>query len=200
MKHLVQRCILYALYIWDAIQHVPSRAQELYELRKRFIQLPASPKLNAHATQIKQLKLEYYACMGAVEACRTCARGAPLPSGQWEGGFCCGSQTQLLFPDDELQSLRVQGTHILSFQAPKGIHAGCVFRGSTGCSLAPQHRPSQCVVYACRDLSRELGQHRQHKQLLHQYQQIKYLQEHFKAQPSQNKGVETCGSGCDGDL
>jgi hypothetical protein len=40
--------------------------------------------------------------------------------------------------------------------APRTDHAGCAFRGATGCTLALDHRPARCVHYLCETLRREL--------------------------------------------
>ena len=35
-------------------------------------------------------------------------------------------------------------------------NAGCLFRGSTGCSLPSESRPARCVEYLCHELRMEL--------------------------------------------
>ena len=39
---------------------------------------------------------------------------------------------------------------------PDDDHAGCAFRGATGCSLEPEQRPNICVRYVCLELRAEL--------------------------------------------
>ena len=48
------------------------------------------------------------------------------------------------------------GTRPRHLRAPRGDHAGCAFRGATGCTLPPAHRPQRCVHYTCNLLRREL--------------------------------------------
>ncbi len=93
------------------------------------------------------------AVFAGVEACRSCARPR---SRDWPGGHCCAGRTERLFTDPELAALRLAGTTPASLRLPTGEHAGCAFRGPTGCSLDPVNRPSLCVRYACRELETEL--------------------------------------------
>jgi hypothetical protein len=96
--------------------------------------------------------------LSAVRSCRTCAIGAPLPRGAYDGGDCCAGGTADLFDDNELAALAHAGTRPRDLVAPPGTdaHAGCAFRGPRGCTLDVTHRPGRCVHYLCDTLRREL--------------------------------------------
>jgi hypothetical protein len=72
------------------------------------------------------------------------------------GGDCCTGVTAELFSDDELAALVHGGTTVRELRAPRTEHAGCAFRGATGCTLAAADRPERCVTYTCGTLRREL--------------------------------------------
>jgi hypothetical protein len=61
-----------------------------------------------------------------------------------------------VFDEDEVAALALGGTRPRHLQPPEGDHAGCAFRGPTGCSLNPVDRPSLCVRFVCRELESEL--------------------------------------------
>src|SRR5690606_17290399 len=83
----------------------------------------------------------------------------PLPAGRWDGGHCCGGRTLDIFSAPEVAALQIGGTRIAALRPPAGDHAGCAFRGPTGCSLAPVDRPSICLRYVCPELHLELRDH-----------------------------------------
>jgi hypothetical protein len=94
--------------------------------------------------------------LGEVEACRGCAKGHPLPAGRWQGGHCCGGRTLHIWSADEVAALRLGGTRFADLDPPRSDHAGCIYRGPLGCSLAPQDRPTICVRFLCLELRGEL--------------------------------------------
>jgi hypothetical protein len=96
------------------------------------------------------------AAFANVEACRECARGRPEPNGHWPGGSCCGSRTLDLFSETEVAALKLAGVTASHLEAPRGDHAGCAFRGESGCTLPPEHRPNVCVRYVCLELRAEV--------------------------------------------
>lgn len=108
------------------------------------------------AAELRALRLELSAAVGAVESCKSCAIGHPPPHGHFQGGHCCGLQTEDAFNDDEVAALAQAGTRPADLSLPRGDHAGCAFRGPGGCSLDLPHRPNLCVRYLCPDLKREL--------------------------------------------
>lgn len=81
------------------------------------------------------------------------------PHGHWDGGFCCGGETEAIFVEAELATLAVAGARPADLRPPKDTEelAGCVFRGPRGCSLAAEHRPSICLAHLCGDVGRELA-------------------------------------------
>lgn len=91
-----------------------------------------------------------------IQSCRGCARHHPLPEGRWPGGHCCGGKTLNIFSPEEVAALKMGGTRARDWRAPQSDHAGCVFRGPTGCSLEPEDRPSICLRYLCLELREEL--------------------------------------------
>lgn len=115
-----------------------------------------SPAEHAAAQRVTELRVELSGALAGVSSCGTCAVGYPLPAGQWDGGNCCQATTSALFDENELAALRLTGTTIARLKPPEGAHAGCAFRGATGCSLEPRDRPVLCVRYVCKDLAREL--------------------------------------------
>ncbi|MBA3455792.1 MAG: hypothetical protein H0T42_22035 [Deltaproteobacteria bacterium] len=89
-------------------------------------------------------------------SCASCATGKRWPRGAFAGGDCCTGVTADLFSDDEVAALAQAGTRPGDLQAPTGEHAGCAFRGETGCTLEAEDRPERCVSYMCTILRREL--------------------------------------------
>lgn len=108
------------------------------------------------ARELRALKPQVLAALGAVRACSGCGEGRSLPHGRWEGGFCCGGRTEGVFDENESAALALAGTRPRDLRPPAGDHAGCAFRGPEGCSLAAQDRPSLCVRFVCRELEGEL--------------------------------------------
>jgi hypothetical protein len=64
--------------------------------------------------------------------------------------------TEDAWNDDEIAALRQSGTLPQDLRLPTGDHAGCAFRGPTGCSLTVDNQPNLCVRYLCPDLTREV--------------------------------------------
>lgn len=138
-----------------------SRAAELNELRRRTrAERATAPddEERAFAREVHERKLQVARTVGAVDSCGSCASGQPWPVGHHRGGACCSGVTAELFDDDELAALVLAGTRASDLVAPSrdDDHAGCAFRGATGCSLELAHRPARCVHYACTTLRREL--------------------------------------------
>lgn len=141
--------------------HPSSRVKEVVQLRSELRALPHRSQQVSRielerARELRQLRAELSATLTDVESCKSCARGYPEPHGFWDGGNCCGATTRALFDETELATLRLAGTTAGALDPPSGPHAGCAFRGETGCSLDAVDRPNICVRYVCRDLAREL--------------------------------------------
>jgi hypothetical protein len=151
-----------ARYLIDRLRQPRSRAEETLALRRRFAREPVGEQLPAAevvaARELQGLRLKLAAAIGAVESCKTCAVGHAPPHGHFAGGHCCGLRTEDAFNDDEVAALRQAGTGPDDLRLPRGDHAGCAFRGPTGCSLRTQDRPNLCLRYLCPDLTRELHQ------------------------------------------
>ncbi|MCC6525130.1 MAG: hypothetical protein IT373_20925 [Polyangiaceae bacterium] len=147
-------------HLVDRWRHPRSRADELASLRARFAAQPgrfgASAPERALALELRARRGALAAAFGQLAACRSCARGRPLPAGRWPGGACCGARTLDLFSPDEVGALKLGGTRAAALEPPRGDHAGCAFRGAEGCTLAPEDRPNVCVRYVCLELRREL--------------------------------------------
>lgn len=140
-------------------RHARSRADELAELGARMRaarRAPATAEEHQAATDLRALKVRAADALAGGESCRTCAKGKPASRGVFAGGDCCSGETSELFSDDELAALVQAGTTFAAMRAPRTEHAGCAFRGSTGCTLDVEHRPARCVHYACGTLRREL--------------------------------------------
>lgn len=137
-----------------------SRADELDTLRARFRAQPGAREAGAEAVEsalrLRRLRVAMSAALANVEACSGCAKGRPEPNGHWPGGSCCGARTLELFSPGEVAALKLAGVSAADLRPPQGDHAGCAFRGATGCSLPPDHRPSICVRYVCLELRAEL--------------------------------------------
>jgi hypothetical protein len=141
------------------VRQVPSRAGELIALRERLRdQRRAEPDAEerAAAAEVRRLKRVLADASGAVDECSRCGTGMPLPGGAFAGGFCCQAATADLFSDDEVALLAQGGTRLADLTAPRSRHAGCSFRGETGCTLETEDRPAVCVRFACTELRREL--------------------------------------------
>ncbi|MEO6772432.1 MAG: hypothetical protein ABI467_05345 [Kofleriaceae bacterium] len=136
-----------------------SRADELIELRGRLrAELASRPDADEPvlARAILDQKLRISALLDGVVSCRSCAKRLPSPVGHFAGGACCAGVTADLFDDHELAVLAHAGTRTADLVAPRTDHAGCAFRGATGCTLEVTHRPARCVHYLCTTLRREL--------------------------------------------
>jgi hypothetical protein len=142
----------------DRLLHPRSRADELGRLRQRLATVPrdTGEEERALAAEMRALREEIARMLAGVTSCSSCARGHPLPHGRFDGGHCCGAPTFELFTDDEIAALALGGTRASDMRAPTGDHAGCAFRGETGCTLDPRDRPSLCVRFVCRRLEAEL--------------------------------------------
>jgi hypothetical protein len=137
-----------------------SRADELATLRARLAVQPgrwrSSAEERAVAEKLRSLKIESARALGKVHSCSVCAQGCESPKGRWLGGRCCGTNTDVPFCSDEMGALKLAGTRDIDLRAPTGDHAGCAFRGETGCSLPPEHRAGICLEYVCAELKEEL--------------------------------------------
>lgn len=144
-------------YLLDRLSGPRTRADELRDLRMRLHALRRSSRgsrdLAQLALRLRALREAVVGAMGAVDACSKCVQPRSAP---WFGGHCCSGRTRDLFTDDELAALGLSGTTSGKLRAPRGGHAGCAFRGLSGCSLDAAHRPNLCVIYTCRELESEL--------------------------------------------
>jgi hypothetical protein len=152
--------LIAAWQLVDRMRHPRTRADELAALRRRFAEAgrdePSPGEVEA-ARRLRELRAELSAALSGVTSCAGCARRHPLPHGRWDGGHCCGCRTTDVFTDDEIAALRLAGTTLARLSPPRSDHAGCVFRGPTGCSLDVADRPNICVRYICRELDAELA-------------------------------------------
>jgi len=149
--------LIAARHLVDRLRHPRSRADDVAALRRRFdAGEPAGDEERAIAAELRRLREALVAALAGVASCGGCSRGHPLPHGRWDGGHCCGTETRLVFTDDEVAALRLSGTTPARLVPPSGDHAGCAFRGPTGCSLAVADRPNLCVRFICRELEAEL--------------------------------------------
>jgi len=141
------------------VRQVPSRADELLALRARLrrerAQRPGAEE-RALALEMRRLKAEVARTVGEVDACGTCATGKRAPRGTFAGGDCCAGITSDLFDDDQLAAIAQAGTRPRDLTPPREAHAGCAFRGPTGCTLDNADRPPRCVHYTCMTLRKEL--------------------------------------------
>ena len=138
-----------------------SRAAELAALERRLrdervAAVEADEPTLARA--VGDAKRAVAAAITDVVACGSCAVGHPRPIGVHPGGACCAGVTAELFDDDELAALAHAGTRPADLRPPsrQHPHAGCAFRGASGCSLATDHRPARCVRYFCDGLRAEV--------------------------------------------
>jgi hypothetical protein len=150
-------------YLVDRLRQPQSRADEVRLLRQRLSAQPLPQAVTQEeatlARELLDLRRQLSQAIGAVESCKTCAIGHPPPHGHFAGGHCCGLKTEDAFNDDELSALRQTGTTPGRLRLPPAgsDHAGCSFRGPTGCSLHVDDRPNLCVRYLCPDLQREVS-------------------------------------------
>ena len=162
---LVQPCgavlLLSVRHFTDRVFHPRSRALDVFHLRHRMATLCKQPTLGRTEQELglrlRRRREEISARLASVKSCSSCAKGAPEPNGRWDGGFCCGGNTEDLFDDDQLAALMAGGTRNRCLTLPRCAHAGCAFRGPTGCSLPAGDRPTRCVAYICDELWRELA-------------------------------------------
>lgn len=143
------------------LRHPPSRADELNALRARLREELAGDVDEEERTLARAVlarKLAVSEQLSEVTSCGRCAKRQPWPRGHYDGGDCCAGVTADLFSDNELAALAHAGTrpHHLTPPARRDGHAGCAFRGPTGCTLEVTHRPGRCVHYLCDMLRREL--------------------------------------------
>jgi hypothetical protein len=147
-------------HLLDRLKQPRTRADETRRLRLRFRDEPAAGEVGAEeaaaSSELLRLRRELKEAIGTVMSCRTCAVGHPPPHGHFAGGHCCGLVTEDAWNDDEIAALRQAGTTPKDLRLPMGDHAGCAFRGPTGCSLRVEHQPNLCVRYLCPDLFREV--------------------------------------------
>jgi hypothetical protein len=146
-------------HLFDRLRQPKTRALEVRRLREKLRDedmAQAGPDERACAAELLRLRKLLKAAIGEVQSCRTCAVGHPPPHGHFAGGHCCGLQTEDAFNDDEIAALRLSGSLPRDLRLPRGEHAGCAFRGPTGCSLRVENQPNLCVRYLCPDLFREV--------------------------------------------
>jgi hypothetical protein len=144
-------------YLIDRLAGPRTRAQELYQLRRRLVAQAQPRRVSGEeqraAAELRRLRAELATRLGEVASCRGCVRP---PSVGWPGGHCCSGATEALFTDPELAALACSGTTPADLTGPRSAHRGCCFRGPAGCSLEPADRPTLCVRYTCPELEREL--------------------------------------------
>lgn len=147
-------------YLLDRLHHPRSRADELARLRARYAAQPhrwrAGERAVSLAVELRQLRGTMLEALGEVDACARCAEGHPWPAGRWAGGHCCGGRTLKIFAPEEVAALKLARTGGRRWRPPRSDHAGCVFRGPQGCSLAAADRPTICVRFVCVELRQEL--------------------------------------------
>lgn len=155
---MLDKMLIWLQYLFDRISGPRGRAEELRAVRLRLADQDgrgvASREEVRLSLRLRGLRVLLVGCLGKVDACTRCVRPR---SEAWPGGHCCSGHTEDLFTEAELSALKLSGTTSLLLRAPRSGSAGCVFRGPSGCSLAPAHRPSLCVRYMCCDLQRELA-------------------------------------------
>ena len=135
------------------------RAVELIELRRR-LRAERSASIDDEerrlAAEVHTRKLAVVEQLTDVTSCASCAKGTPWPNGHYSGGDCCCGVTNEVFDDHEVGALAHAGTRARDLHPPRDDHAGCAFRGASGCSLDVGHRPARCVHYVCDILRHEL--------------------------------------------
>jgi len=161
-----------------------SRARELIELHARLrteLAADVDETERALARSVLVQKRVVAAELEAVRSCRTCATGQAFPVGHYDGGACCSGVTADLFDEHELAALAHAGTRTSDLIAPRTDHAGCAFRGSTGCTLELAHRPARCVHYVCNTLRRELHARGQLDAIEHELAELDRGMQQFRA-------------------
>jgi hypothetical protein len=161
-----------------------SRARELIELRKRLrteLAAEVDDDERALARSVLAQKRTIAARLDGVTSCRTCATGQSFPVGHYDGGACCSGVTADLFDEHELAALAHAGTRPHDLIPPRDDHAGCAFRGSTGCTLELAHRPARCVHYVCNTLRRELHTRGQLDAIEHELAELDRGMQQFRA-------------------
>jgi len=138
-----------------------ARLTQLARLLARFESQPsprfAPHRVRAMAEEITRLKLELGAALAGVTSCSGCAKACVAPSGYFPGGRCCGTSALEVFTPGEVRAIKLAGGAAPTAPADDGAEeAGCLFRGSTGCSLDTASRPARCLVYVCLELQQEL--------------------------------------------
>ncbi|HEY8428617.1 MAG TPA: hypothetical protein VIL20_09595 [Sandaracinaceae bacterium] len=138
-----------------------ARVAELGRLLARFEAQPgrllADPMARAMAERIVYLKRALAEAFAGLRACESCAKGCGGTSGFFEGGRCCGTATLDVFTQPEVRVMNLAGVVPPTRPAEDGDErAGCLFRGSTGCTVNVEQRPARCLVYVCHDLRIEL--------------------------------------------
>jgi hypothetical protein len=115
----------------------------------------ARASLRARARRLADLRAEVGRLTGSPRCCAGCEARLLEPTPGFDGGLCCGTGTEAVTGLRELAALALAGAR--SARAPgTDRHAGCMFRTTRGCTLAPRVRPTICVRYLCRELTREL--------------------------------------------
>ena len=161
-----------------------SRARELIEVRKRLraeVAATTDDEERALARSVLAQKRAVSARLDAVTSCGSCATRHPFPIGHFTGGACCAGVTADLFDEHELAALAHAGTRPRDLDAPRTDHAGCAFRGPTGCTLALAHRPARCVHYVCTTLRRELHARAQLDAIEHDLAELDHRMQQFRA-------------------
>ncbi len=143
------------------IRHPASRAAELaalHQVVRDELAADVDDEERRLAREVHAAKRAAAEAMQGVSSCASCATGHPWPNGHYAGVGCCAGVTADLFGDGELPALVHAGTRASDLTPPAGrdAHAGCAFRGPTGCTLDVSHRPARCVHYTCVTLRREL--------------------------------------------
>lgn len=175
------------LGVWrDAIWAWPRRRRnEVASIRLELLANPgpdeASGEVRAIAAELRRMRSDLTAAFGRPKACGECGRARRLPGGRWPGGYCCGTRTEVLFSHDEIALLRAGGTQPSELRPPWGAHAGCAFRGRSGCSLAPRDRPGVCVRHMCPALVDELKARGDYEAIVAQVARMREAFERFRA-------------------
>ncbi|CAN5874177.1 hypothetical protein BH11MYX2_BH11MYX2_37250 [soil metagenome] len=141
------------------VRQVPTRADELIALGTRVREMRTEKpgrEERAVAARIREVKTRVSAALSHVTSCGTCATGKRPPRGAFAGGDCCSGITGDLFSEEQLAPLVQAGTTPRKLRAPRTTHAGCAFRGDTGCTLDVGDRPARCIHYTCWGLRNEL--------------------------------------------
>lgn len=166
------------------VRQVPSRAEELITLGARVREMRAeTPSVDelAIANEIRSVKRRALTALSHVTSCATCATGKREPRGTFAGGDCCSGITNDLFSEEQLAPLVQAGTTPRKLKAPRTAHAGCAFRGATGCTLDADDRPARCIHYTCWGLRNELRKRGELQAMDEQLDELKVLMEKHAA-------------------